>query len=105
MELQRVRPAAGGAEGDGPGRGGRPVRWQWEAQRDGGEPCRVAVGSTGWQLALPRHRKPYVLTLVSTFTLPGVEPHFVLFPSGCFLSLVFVNFFFAGLWPRIWPGL
>jgi len=27
-------------------------------------------------------------------TLPVVEPHFVLFPSGCSLSLVFILFFF-----------
>lgn len=36
MELQRVRPAAGGAEGEGPGRAG------------GGEACAVAMGSPAW---------------------------------------------------------
>ena len=58
VELQRVRPAAGGAEGEGPGRGGglcggngkprvvveSPVGWQWGALRSG-EPS-VAVTPT-----------------------------------------------------------
>lgn len=51
MELQRVRPAADGAEGEGPGPGPGP----WEAQRVVVErPRRVAAGSPGWRLALPR---------------------------------------------------